>query len=85
MKHTKPIYRVQPRTDCAKIINLISYDYVSKHVISFISYRSPSPARIKSAMPMNEGNKKRSSQAQPNVVSIELQFDCMPIVIGYRQ
>ena len=50
---------------------------------SFISYRSPSPARIKSAMPMNDENQKSSSQAQPNVVSIELQFDCMPIAIGY--
>ena len=34
---------------------------------------------------MDEGNQKSSSQAQPNVVSIELQFGCMPIVIGYGQ
>ena len=49
---------------------------------SFISYRSPSPARIKSAMPMNDGNQKSSSQAQPYVVSIELQFDCMPMPLA---
>ena len=33
MEHTNPLYSVQPQTDCAEVINLISYDYVSKHVI----------------------------------------------------
>ena len=52
---------------------------------TLVSYKSPSPARIKSAMPMNDGNQKAFRRHQPNVVSIELQFGCMSIAIGYRQ
>ena len=34
---------------------------------------------MNSAIPMNDWNQKSSSQAQPYVVSIELQFNCMSI------